>query len=287
MGGGLLFAAVLLAVGRSSFPILEHHGRLQAGADGLPPNGSDDTFGAAVAIHNYVLAVHTPQHDGINSIHRGAVRISSLDADDTVASYVMRAAETEMSEGGFLAFQNRSKFGSSLAWLILDLSGDGHTEMAVGTTEDFARHKYAGESFGYDCVCTLSLGAGNQLRRISRISGGTGGFSGGLVYDSTTTFGLCLAAMADLPGAGVVGLAVGAVTDVYLHGSDDLVEGTIVVLSLLPNGTVGGVPIRIEMGGMGWHGVVAWGVARGGMGCGTEWVRWGSSFVSIIQQMLL
>ena len=108
---------MLLAVDRSSFPVLEQHGHLQAGADAPPSKGSDDTFGAAAAVYNDVLAVHAPQHDGINGVHRGAVRISSLDADAT------------------------SSIRQSLVCFVVILSASGRDHQRDGLRKTWLRHR--------------------------------------------------------------------------------------------------------------------------------------------------
>ena len=222
-------------------------GRLRAGEAGLPQVSGTTYFGSATAVLDEALAVGAPGSDGLGGTSRGSVWVFSLRSNGSAASYTEIGDGTVGSQSGeSLSLSDYANFGHSVAWLG-DLDEDGHPDLAVGSTEE-----YLGS---YGSVYILYLDASRRLRRYLRISQGMGGFDtqpplsvrSGENHDR---FGYSLATMPDLVGGGSIGLAVGATTDMF--ASDVHIEGTVFILSLNPDGTVRGAPVRIEYGSAGF-----------------------------------
>ena len=212
-------------------------GRLTSGEAGLPQIPGQAYFGAATAVREGWLAVGATA----SSSSRGAVWIISLHANGSATSYSEIGHGTAASEGGpALALDDYAKFGWSLSWLG-DLDGDGHSDLAVGAIEEGSSPR------GYGSVYILFLDASGGLRSYVRITENSGGFVGELSFRSGhdhDSFGYSLAAMPDLVGGGTTALAIGATT--HLSSQHGHYRGTVFIVSLFPNGTVRGAPVRIE-----------------------------------------
>ena len=131
-----MWSTLLIAI--LSQPTIEQSSQFGGHLEGLPEMESDAHFGVAVAVHEDILAAGAPGHGDLS---QGGVWIIPLHSNGSAASYVLVGHGTEMSAGGYLVLEDRSKFGSSLAWLD-DLDGDGRAELAVGATEELSSGGY-------------------------------------------------------------------------------------------------------------------------------------------------
>jgi len=152
----------------------------------------------------------------------GAVWVLFLNNDGTVKAYKKIAQNT----GGFTgALDLWDEFGMTTASLV-DLDGDGITDLAVGARSD----DDGGENRG--AVWVLFLNADGSVKSHQKISNTVGGFTGTL--DNFDSFGSALAWLGDINDDGLGELAVGA----YQDDDGGLDRGAVYILSLNPDGTV-------------------------------------------------
>ncbi len=166
--------------------------------------------------------VATAWHDDDGASAAGAVWILFLNSDGTVTSH----QKISQTQGGFTGdLSANDNFGVE-ADALVDLDGDGVSELVVGAPND----DDGGTNRG--AVWILFLNTDGTVKAHQKISQTQGGFTGALSNEDW--FGMSTASLDDLDGDGVGDLAVGARNDD--DGGPD--RGAVWILFLNTDGTV-------------------------------------------------
>ncbi|MCH8344207.1 MAG: FG-GAP repeat protein [Planctomycetes bacterium] len=168
---------------------------------------------------------------GMNRVLAGAAVALLWSAGSALAQpgTVLSHQKISSTQGGGPLLGNGDAFGHS-ATSLGDLDGDGVGDLAVGAWRD------DDGGFNRGAVWILFLNPDGTVKsgQTQKISDTQGGFTG--ILDNVDLFGISVASLGDLDGAGpsVLALAVGA------PGDDDggFNHGAVWILFLNPNGTV-------------------------------------------------